>query len=183
MSFILALAAVATALLPPICGWPPWGAAEVYVSLFGVLATVVAILAAYLELNLVLDVTAPRQELSVDLVEQNDGWHVRFRNDTEGTMISAYRLHVRFLDENGEASYDGISSPYEAGFDSPWERALDPEAGYAYHEWSRVSTNPFFPGTSEVAPNRSAWHRTGVWVARWHTDRAFGEERLPVPPP
>lgn len=168
--------------------WAPWSApaiatATVWIALLGVCATVIAIVAAYVELRTLF----PRQELNVDadntwaLLEEGGGAWVTFRNDASSALINAFRLEVRLENEDGSLSF--AREPDQWTQRSAWVQQGDTD--YFATHWIRQESTPFFPGSEIQGPRVDLKRDTGLfWRATWWTDRAGPVEvLLPLPAP
>lgn len=172
IAFVFAIAAVAVVLLS-LGGWLSWESAEVMVSVLGVWAAVIAIYAAYLEVQTLF----PKQKIGVEVLKLNeDATQVLLTN--EGPLVVSSQFDVTLLDEEREYISTFSFSPSEQGEWTP--HYLPSEPGEFTYTWTRVSTTPFFPRTSIAAP--SAPSRRGMWWrVRWYTDRSSGVEEIKVP--
>ena len=168
--------------------WAPWSApavetAAVWIALLGVCATVIAIVAAYVELRTLF----PRQELDARVQRKLvpdydlDFSRVIFSNKPESALINAYRLEVWLEDARGaKLSHYGPNPPGSA----EWERAPSDEMNFHLLHWVFLRDEPFFPGTEVEAPLVPVSADQATWRAIWHTDRATsdGTLSLEVPP-
>ena len=159
---------------------PSLAAAEAWVAFLGVLATVIAIGAAYSELRIVM----PRQELHVrrEVTFMEDyGFavsRVKFCNAPSGAVINSYRLEVWL--ENSRGLPDGVhgNPAWDSGGDTNWTRLYSGEPGFSDHHWVLQKNEPFFPDTVVWAPYVRLRTSPGRWRARWQTDRNSAREVL-----
>lgn len=182
-----AAAVVAVALLVLLWGTfkPDWGplptptigTAAAWVTFLGVCATVIAIVAAYVELRTIfppqgLNVTLRRGPNRDDL--QESSWVV-FTNDVGRPIINTFRLEVRLeYDNNQVLPVEGRSDTHDG-----WEPRFDD--GTFYHHWTKQANAPFFPGTTITAPWAPVepfkpFEKASHWRATWWTDRAGPQE-------
>ena len=156
---------------------PAIGTASVWIALFGVCATVVAIAAAYFEVRNVF----PSQELDVraqrKLVPDWDleVTRVIFSNASENALINAYRLEVWLENDSGlTADYYGDRPSEKSGGGDGWARVPSDELNVHLFHWVLHRNEPFFPGTEEVGPYVDLSDDSGryTWHVVWHTDRA-----------
>lgn len=158
----------------PLFGLVRWEVAEVWVSVLGVLAAVIAIYAAYLEVQTLF----PKQSLRISLREWHEGGlmtSVVFMNDS--ALIGSHQFEVRLLDTDKAPTSSFAFTPEP---DGEWEPIYHPlEEGEFLFTWTRVSTTPFFPGTSIASPASPS--RKGMWWrVSWHTERSAGEQEIRI---
>ena len=194
----LAVAIVALAFIPLLLatqkpGWAPWPGtplpsidieiAAAWVAFFGVLATVIAIVAAYVELRTVF----PTQRLRAELRREDrpDAYgsyrtYVIFTNDENDAVINAYRLEVTLLDENGRTFSDDIGRIHAGDEGTSWE--VSTLEDIVFYRWVQSKNEPFFPGVTISGPAPEVPDGAAQWRARWWTDRAGPREViLPIP--
>lgn len=167
---------------------PSIDTAAVWIALLGVCATVIAIVAAYVELRTLF----PAQELRAEARrityrDQNKTW-VLFLNDRASAMINAFRLEVSLVNALGQtvqgdlherATLDQYNSD-----ESAWVLSDYVEEELFLYTWTLSRSGPFFPGTEIPSPYSPITDDATHWRATWWTDRAGPQEvLLPVPAP
>ena len=180
---VVAFATLLWASIEP--AWVPWSApaietAAVWIALLGVCATVVAIVAAYVEVRTVF----PTQELTAYVTRGPtqtwfDASWVRFENKRGNALVNAYRLEVR-LERPSEQFLYGEADEHG------WSRVMSvDDTSTPWYHWAISRDSPLFPGTSPVeGPAVPVNHEDAFWRATWWTDRAGPKEvLLPMPPP
>ena len=177
----------------PKPGWAPWPTlspnvpvevAAAWVGFFGVLAAVIAIVAAYVELRTLF----PAQELQVGVLRKPvEDWDLEicrlvFLNDTGGALISAYRIEVWVEDHRGFVQgHSSLDPSGPSGGDTGWDRVQSDEMRFFPFHWVLLRNEPFFPGTKIEAPfvdMREMSSDPLRWRAIWHTDRSSSEGTL-----
>ena len=184
---VLAFATLLRATPKPT--WAPWPTflpplqielAAAWVAFFGVLAAVIAIGAAYLEIRNVF----PTQELAVSVkrgptLTWSDASWVEFENKRGNALVNAYRLEVKLESPSEQFLYGEAD---EHG----WSRVMSvDDTSTPWYHWAISRDSPLFPGTAPVeGPAVAVEHEDAYWRATWWTDRAGPKEvLLPVPPP
>lgn len=164
---------------------PAIATAAVWIALLGVCATVVAIVAAYVELRTLF----PSQELGVEAVniwgihQEGGGTWVIFRNETSNALINSFRLELRLENEDGSLLADREPDDWTGALH--WVQQQDLETNLFDTHWVRQENEPFFPGSTIEGPHLTLSKDAGLyWRVTWWTDRAGPVEvLLPVPPP
>lgn len=185
-AFVVVLVAFVVLLSANIAG-PPHApsidTAAAWIALLAVCATVVAIVAAYVELRTLF----PRQDLDVRVQRKLvpdwdlDLTQVIFSNATGNALISAYRLEVWLENDRGfTAGYYGEANSSRSGAGAGWNRVFSEEMNYHLFHWVLRRNEPFFPGTEETGPHvdLSDDHGRYTWHVVWHTDRATSDGTL-----
>ena len=168
--------------LPP----PAVETAAAWVTFLGVCATVIAIVAAYVELRTVfpqqaLIVEAHRETRFYDADSEYQIDHTR--NDKTSALINAYRLEVQLEDENGfVAFFDEHDHIHRFFMEHRWQNSASWEMPYSLGSapslhWVMRKNEPFFPGSKVVGPivPVGQWQR---WRVTWWTDRAGPEQKV-----
>ena len=148
---------------------PTIGTAAAWVTFLGVCATVIAIVAAYVELRTlfpqqVLIVEAHRVTRFYDEYQIDHTW-ITFSNDETSALINAYRLEVQLEDENGfVALFDEHDRDQQFLMERQWQKSASWKMPYKLGavprlHWVMIRNEPFFPGSKVVAPNVP----TGQW--------------------
>ncbi len=171
--------------------WPPTDGQAIaqvaaWIAGVGVLATVLSIVAAYVELRTLF----PHQRLQVRVERRPlPDWDMEicrtvFSNPKNGALVNAYRLEVWLEDPQGRMqSYYGDRPSQSSGAAAGWKRAPSEESNDHSYHWTLLQDEPFFPGTDVEGPYVDLWPDTvddrGRWRAVWHTDRnASGDTPL-----
>lgn len=152
---------------------PKIGTAAAWVTFLGVCATVIAIVAAYVELRTVFPPQGMSAVLRRGITDYGESTGVAFRNDRSNAIINAFRLEVKLEDDNGAVLQIMWGAPTE---ENGWESEFDD--GISYAHWIKQERSPFFPGTTVTAPQVSIQHHEEAthWRATWWTDRAGPQE-------
>ena len=164
--------------------WAPWPTflsppqieiAAAWVAFFGVLAAVIAIVAAYIEVRTVF----PTQELTAYVTRGPtqtwfDASWVRFENKRGNALVNAYRLEVRLESPSEQFLYGEAD---EHG----WSRVMSvDDTSTPWYHWAISRDSPLFPGTAPVeGPAVAVEHEDAYWRATWWTDRGGPECRSP----
>lgn len=149
--------------------------ASAWIAFFGVLAAVIAIVAAYVEIRTLF----PAQELQVRVLRKPvDDWELDicrlvFSNESDSALINAYRLEVWVESPEGVTQgHYGRDPSGPSGGDAEWERAYGDEMHFFPFRWVLLRAAPFFPGTEVEAPFVDMSANPGKWRALWHADRS-----------
>ena len=163
--------------------------AAAWVEFFGVLATVIAIAAAYVELRTVL----PAQALTVEVARGTSTTWVVLRNEDGSPLVNAYRIVVSpardlghgelsHLDESGFPllHYDGPGPDREE-----WAVEVYRWGDELSAAWALQENAPFFPGSTVYGPTYRVTGAATHWRVTWWTDREGPREialRIPAEP-